>query len=172
MGVGGADVTREASDMVLRDNNFATIVSAIKYGRSIYDNLKRFFMYSLLGNFDELFLVLVCFIAGFPYPLTALQILWINLITDGFSGIALAFEPPGEGVLEDPPRNPHQNMLKPVILRAASYGLIALIFELLFFTLGLQVSVEKARTMVFAFCIFFELTAIFSIRTDKILISR
>ena len=167
MGIGGSDVTREASDMVLRDDNFATIVAAIRHGRSIYDNLKNFFMYSLLGNFDELYLAIVCFLLGFPFPLTALQILWINLLTDSFSGLALAFEPPRAQTLKEPPRNPHASMLKPVILRSASYGLLALIFELAFFVSGLGQGVEKARTLVFMFCVFFELTAIFSIRSDR-----
>lgn len=168
MGIMGSDVTREASDMVLRDDNFATIVTATKYGRSIYDNLKNFFMYSLLGNFDELYLVITCFLLGLPFPITALQILWINLLTDAFSGLALAFEPPREEALKEPPRNPRESMLKPVILRSASYGLLALVFELMFFMSGLRHGVEKARTLVFMFCVFFELTAIFSIRTEKI----
>jgi len=110
----------------------------------------------------------VCFLLGFPFPLTALQILWINLLTDAFSGLALAFEPPRAQTLKEPPRNPHASMLKPVILRSASYGLLALIFELAFFVSGLGQGVEKARTLVFTFCVFFELTAIFSIRSDRI----
>jgi Ca2+-transporting ATPase len=167
MGIQGSDVAREAADLILTDDNFATIVAAVRYGRGIYDNLKNFFLFSLLGNFDELYLVIVAFLLGLPFPLTALQILWINLLTDAFAGLALAFEPPRAEVLHDKPRNPHASMLKPVIGRAATYGLLALIFELLFFLTGLGTSVAKARTLVFTFCVFFELVAIFSIRTEK-----
>jgi len=125
-------------------------------------------MYSLLGNFDELFLVITCFLLGFPFPITALQILWINLLTDAFSGLALAFEPPREEILKEPPRNPQESMLKPIILRSAFYGLLALVFELAFFMTGMGFGVEKARTLVFMFCVFFEFSAIFSIRSDKV----
>lgn len=111
MGIRGADVTKEASDVVLVDDNFATIVSAVEKGREIYSNIRKFVRFLLSANFDELFLVFTVVMIGLPIPITAIQILWLNLATDGFPAMALGVDPPERGLMERPPRKPGAKMM-------------------------------------------------------------
>ncbi len=111
MGIRGADVTKEASDVILTDDNFATIVSAVEKGREIYSNIRKFVRFLLAANFDEVFLVFTVIMLGLPLPITAIQILWLNLATDGFPALALGIDPPEEGVMDRPPRRPGAKMM-------------------------------------------------------------
>ena len=111
MGIRGADVTKEASDVILVDDNFATIVSAIEKGREIYSNIRKFVRFLLSANFDELFLVFTMVMIGLPLPITAIQILWLNLATDGAPALALGVDPPESGLMERPPRKPGGKMM-------------------------------------------------------------
>lgn len=119
MGITGTDVTREAADMVLADDNFATIVSAVEGGRSIYDNIRKFSFFLLRSNFDELLVIgtfallggLGVFGPDAQVPLTAGMILWINLVTDGGPALALSMDPPEEDVMKRLPRNPNEGIL-------------------------------------------------------------
>jgi len=111
MGIRGADVTKEASDVILVDDNFATIVSAVEKGREIYSNIRKFVRFLLSANFDELFLVFTVVMIGLPIPITAIQILWLNLATDGFPALALGVDPPERGLMERAPRKPGAKML-------------------------------------------------------------
>ena len=114
MGITGTDVTKEASDMVLTDDNFASIVSAVEEGRGIFDNIQKFVHYLLASNAGEVLLMLFAALVGWPAPLTAVQLLWINLVTDGLPALALGVEPPERDIMRRPPRPPHE----PVITRA------------------------------------------------------
>ena len=111
MGIRGADVTKEASDVILTDDNFATIVSAVEKGREIYGNIRKFVRFLLAANFDEVFLIFTVIMLGLPLPITAIQILWLNLATDGFPALALGIDPPEEGVMDRPPRKPGAKMM-------------------------------------------------------------
>jgi Ca2+-transporting ATPase len=111
MGIRGADVTKEASDVILTDDNFATIVSAVQKGREIYSNIRKFVRFLLAANFDEVFLVFTIIMIGLPLPITAIQILWLNLATDGFPALALGVDPPEKGVMERAPRKPGAKMM-------------------------------------------------------------
>jgi Ca2+-transporting ATPase len=111
MGIRGADVTKEASDVILTDDNFATIVSAIEKGREIYSNIRKFVRFLLAANFDEVFLIFTIIMLGLPLPITAIQILWLNLATDGFPALALGVDPPESGVMDRPPRKPGAKMM-------------------------------------------------------------
>ena len=118
MGITGTDVTREASDLILTDDNFATIVKAVEQGRAIYDNIRKYARYLLACNFDELLVIGTFAILGgifgaelFPLPLLPAMILWINLVTDGGPAIALATDPPDVDVMERPPRKPEEGIL-------------------------------------------------------------
>ena len=110
MGRSGTDVARGASAMVLLDDNFATIVMAVREGRRIYDNIRRFVKYVLTGNAGEIWVMFLAPLLGFPLPLLPLQILWVNLVTDGLPGLALAREPADPGVMKRPPRPPAESV--------------------------------------------------------------
>lgn len=111
MGITGTDVSKEAADMILLDDNFATIVAAIEEGRVIYDNIRKFIRYTLSSNFGELFVMFIGPLLGMPLPLLPLQILWINLVTDGVPGLALAIEPGERNIMKRKPFHPQENIL-------------------------------------------------------------
>jgi Ca2+-transporting ATPase len=111
MGITGTDVTREAADMVLADDNFATIVDAVEGGRSIYDNIRKFSFFLLRSNFDELLVIGTFALLGLQLPLTTGMILWINLVTDGGPALALSMDPPQEDIMKRSPRNPNEGIL-------------------------------------------------------------
>ncbi len=110
MGITGTDVSKEASDMIILDDNFATIVNAVKEGRNIYDNVRKFIKYTMTSNAGEIYVMLFAPFLGMPLPLTALQILWINLVTDGLPGLALAVEQPERNIMKRPPFPPDESI--------------------------------------------------------------
>jgi Ca2+-transporting ATPase len=110
MGISGTDIAREAADLVLLDDNFATIVAAVKEGRVIYDNIRKFIKYLLSSNVGELWVMLLAPFLGMPLPLMPLQILWINLTTDGLPALALGLEPAERETMNRPPYSPKENI--------------------------------------------------------------
>jgi Ca2+-transporting ATPase len=131
MGVAGTEVAKEAADMVLNDDNFATIVVAVGEGRRIYDNIRRFVRYTLTSNSGEIWVMFLGPFLGLPLPLLPVQILWVNLVTDGLPGLALAIEPAERGVMQRPPRSPSEGVFarglwQHVVLVGLLMGLIPL----------------------------------------------
>jgi len=114
MGIRGTDVTKEASDMVLEDDNFATIVKAVEGGRHIYENIKKYMRLMLTVNFDEFFEILFVALAGFPLPLLPIHILWVNLISDGLPAVALSMDPKAPDLMQRRPRDPKEGFLRPM----------------------------------------------------------
>ena len=110
MGKGGTDVAREASSLVLLDDNFATIVAAVKEGRRIYDNIRKFVRYAMTGNSGEIWTIFLAPLLLLPIPLLPIHILWVNLVTDGLPGLALAAEPAERCIMQRPPRPPNESL--------------------------------------------------------------
>ena len=114
MGIKGTDVTKEASDMILEDDNFATIVTAVEGGRNIYNNIKKYLRLLITANFDEFFEIALCAMAHLPFTLLPVQILFVNLMSDGLPAVALSVDPPDPYVMDRPPRDPNEGFLKPM----------------------------------------------------------
>jgi P-type Ca2+ transporter type 2C len=166
MGRTGTEVTREASDIVLADDNFATIISAVEEGRGIFDNIRKTLVYLLSGNAGELAVMFAAAIIGLPLPLLPLHLLWINLVTDGFPALALVTDPTDENAMKRPPRHPREPILgnkewRMVILT----GFLQAAVTLATFIYVLNKSnLEEARNMAFSVLVFGELLRAFSAR--------
>ncbi|MFN0200622.1 MAG: cation-translocating P-type ATPase [Bacteroidia bacterium] len=167
MGINGTDVSKEAADLVLLDDNFATIVKAVKEGRRIYDNIRKFIKYTMTSNAGEIWTIFLAPLVGLPIPLLPIHILWINLVTDGLPGLALAIEPAEENVMKLPPRKPDESIF------ANGLGWHILWVGLLMgaVCLGLQAwamhnNDPKWQTYVFTVLCFSQMGHVFSIRSQ------
>ena len=169
MGRTGTEVTREASDMVLADDNFASIVAAIREGRGIFDNIRKTLVYLLSGNTAELTVMLVAALAGWPLPLLPLHLLWINVVTDGLPALALVVDPPESDVLQGPPRHPDEPMLGHAEWRfIIATGLLQATATLGIFIWALEVrDLSDARNLAFSVLVFGELFRAFAARSTN-----
>ncbi len=166
----GTDVAKEVADLVLLDDNFKTVIKAVEQGRVIFGNVRKVFMYLVADDFSELFLFLASMAMGFPLPLLPAQILWINLVEDGFPDIALTTEQETAGVMDEKPRNPKEPILnKPLKLwLTAIFFITGLAAFLSFFCLWkLTGDLSKTRTIVFALMCVDSLVFAFSVRSFK-----
>ena len=169
MGITGTDVTKEASDMTLVDDNFATIVRAIEEGRGIYNNIKKYLVFLLSCNVGEILILGLTGLLGLPLPLIALQILWVNLTTDGLPALALGVDPPDPDLMERPPRDPKESLFTKKVKWYIG-GLAANIFVglfPLFYWYWKSEGLVKAQTMVLVTIILFEMFNAFNCRSAR-----
>lgn len=171
MGVAGTDVTREAASMVLADDNFSTIVAAVEEGRGIYENIRKTVRYLLACNIGEVLVMFLALLAGFPLPLLPIQILWMNLVTDGLPAIALGMEPVGREVMHRPPRDPQESIFaRGLGLRILTGGLFIGAGTMLVFAAVYQGNPEllaRARTAAFNTLVFFQLFYVLICRSER-----
>jgi len=153
MGITGTDVTKEVSDMVITDDNFASIVSAVEEGRGIYDNIKKFIHYLLSCNAGEILVMFVSSLVGLPVPLLPIHILWVNLVTDGFPALALGVDPVDPDIMHRAPRKQNEGVItkKSLILLLFQGSFIALcsLFAFIFVLFIEKEGIERARTAAF-----------------------
>ena len=169
----GTDVAKEASDMIILDNDFSSLVDAVEEGRGIYDNIKKFINYLLSSNLGEVLIVFVAMLIAFHsndnkivIPLTALQLLWINLVTDGLPALALGIDPIAQDVMKRSPRNPKEHIItKAMMLNIIVVGILMTIVVLTLFRLNIN-NVAKAQTMAFTAVVMLEMVRMQMIRSQ------
>ncbi len=165
MGITGTDVAKESSDLILTDDNFATIVSAVEEGRGIYENIRKTLAFLVSGNIAEMAVIFIAVLLGMPLPLIAIQILWINLVTDGLPAIALAADPISKDVMDRPPRRKGENIWKGMGIFIFEYPVIITVLILGTFVMIFQDDLVLAQTMAFTMIVMFEKTEAFSCRS-------
>lgn len=168
MGKSGTEVTKQAADMIVTDDNFASIVAAVEEGRGIYNNIRKTLQYLLAGNCGELLLMTVCVIVGLPAPLLPIHLLWINLVTDGLPALCLATDPIDSDVMKQRPRDQHESLANGGFLRTMFFtGFLTagVSFAVYFYALKTETP-EMARTHAFATLVFAELLRSFGARSE------
>ncbi len=168
MGFSGTDVAREASSIVLLDDNFATIIAAVEEGRAIYDNIRKFIRYMFSCNLGEVLTMVGAALLGLPLPLSPTQLLWVNLVTDGLPALALSMDPPEKGIMDRRPRNPHENLFSGGLWRMIlGRGFYIGSVTLLLFLWGLKSGdVSLASTLALATLIVTQLVSAFDCRSE------
>ena len=169
MGITGTDVTKEASEMILTDDNFASIVGAVEEGRKIYQNIKKFIHYLISCNLGEIIAISGAILVGLPNPLIPIQILWVNLVTDGMPALALGLDPAEEDIMREPPRDPNKGIFSGKMgFNIFSQGIFLGFLTLCAFYLGFSFySLDIARTMAFATLSFSQLSQSLNSRSEK-----
>jgi Ca2+-transporting ATPase len=176
MGIVGTDVSKEASEMVLTDDSFASIVTAIEEGRSIYDDIQKFLRYLLSSNLGEIFTVFFGLLLNLPLPILATQILWVNLVTDLFPALALGVEPAEKGIMARPPRKPHQRMITKakffrwmfsgIVIATGVLGLFIYYLHKGGWFAGAESAYPKALTISFTTLVIYQLVNVYNCRSE------
>jgi Ca2+-transporting ATPase len=172
MGRSGTDVAREAADIILLDDNFASIAAAVEEGRSIFDNIRKTVHFLLSCNVSEVLVMLLAALFGLPLPLLPIQILWMNLVTDGIPALALAVDPKGPDLMSRPPRRPDDRLLSRTrLVSIAGEGLMLAVIALSAFSASLFVwdqDIDQARTVTFTVMVVAQLVHAFNSRSDRL----
>jgi Ca2+-transporting ATPase len=169
MGITGTDVSKEAADMILTDDNFSSIVSAVEEGRKIYQNIRKFVRYLLSCNLGEIITIFIAILIGLPRPLLPIQILWVNLVTDGFPALALGLDPAEMDLMKHPPRDPDEGIFSGKMgFNIFSQGIFIGIITLIVFYYGYsQYSLEVGETMAFGTLSFSQLWQSLNSRSNR-----
>ncbi|MBT2720712.1 calcium-translocating P-type ATPase, SERCA-type [Bacillus sp. ISL-46] len=176
MGITGTDVAKEASSLILLDDNFATIKAAIVEGRNIYENIRKFVRYLLASNVGEILVMLFAMILALPLPLIPIQILWVNLVTDGLPAMALGLDRPEENVMKRKPRSPNEGVFSrglgwKVVSRGFLIGLVTLLSFMIVYNND-PAKLQYAQTVAFATLVMAQLIHVFDCRSEKSVLSR
>lgn len=169
MGKVGTDVAREAASIVLTDDDYATIVAAVREGRRIYDNIRKFVLFLVRANFDEILFLLLTTFMGLPLPYLPLHILWINLMTDSLPALALGMEPAEKDIMLRPPRDPKEHIFagqSGILILATLIGTAVVLLPFLFF-LNHQTDLVRTRTVILSVAIVFEMFLAYSSRSNR-----
>jgi P-type Ca2+ transporter type 2C len=167
MNLKGTEISKDVSDLILLDDHFSTIVAAVEEGRTIYTNIKKFVKFLLSANLGEIMIITLPILFGLPLPLLAIQILWVNLVTDSFPALALGLDPANPDVMHEKPRNPKESFfhgLNSFMLISTVLATVS-VLGIFLYTLN-TVGLEKAQTMAFTTLILFELFLVFACRSD------
>jgi Ca2+-transporting ATPase len=177
MGITGTDVSKEASDMVLTDDSFASIVTAVEEGRSIYDDIQKFLRYLLSSNLGEILTVFFGLLLSMPLPILATQILWVNLVTDLFPALALGVEPAEKDIMKRPPRKPHERMITKgkfvrwlmagIVIAAGVLGLFVYYLSKGGWYEGVESAYPKALTVSFTLLVIYQLVNVYNCRSER-----
>ncbi len=167
MGIRGSEVTRETADIILLDDNFQTIVNAVREGRRVYDNLKKSIRAQLSANIDELFIILTAIIFALPLPFLPLSILWMNLITDSLPSLSLSMEKEDIDIMKRKPIKPNENLLKEIYKFIIIGGILSFIISMGLFLSTYNLDLAKARTFAVASSVFSELFIVLSCRSEE-----
>ena len=171
MGITGTDVTKEASDMVVTDDNFASIAAAVEEGRGIYENIQKSIHFLLSINISLIILMLLATLLDLPLPLLPVQILWINLVTNGLPALALAMDPKDPDLMRRPPRSPNERILQPSGIRLMfGQGLFIALITITVFVFclyGMDQNIDRARTLTFTVVVLSQLFHAFNCRSDN-----
>ena len=168
MGITGTDVSKEAAHMILLDDNFATIVKAVREGRRIFDNIRKFIKYTMTSNSGEIWTIFLAPFFGLPIPLLPIHILWINLVTDGLPGLALSSEPEEKGIMQRPPRHPQESIFAHglgahIIWVGLLMGAVSIITQ----ALSIRLWSAHWQTMVFTVLCLSQMGHVLAIRSDR-----
>lgn len=175
MGITGTDVTKETADMVITDDNFATIVSAVEEGRVIYSNIRKFVFFLLSCNIAEILIIFLAMLLGWPIPLLPIHLLWVNLVTDAFPALALGMEKKEPNIMAESPRNPDEPIINKdmgINIAVQSTVLTITVLGAFYFALTQYNSLELARTYAFVTLITAELFRAYSARSEKYTLRR
>jgi Ca2+-transporting ATPase len=168
MGITGTDVSKEAAPMILLDDNFSTIVKAVKEGRRIFDNIRKFIKYTMTSNSGEIWTIFLAPFLGLPIPLLPIHILWINLVTDGLPGLALAAEPAEKGVMQKPPRHPKESIFSQGLgAHIVWVGLLMGGASLFIQAWSIRTGHAHWQTMVFTVLCLSQMGHVLAIRSDR-----
>ncbi|MCK9275770.1 MAG: cation-translocating P-type ATPase [Syntrophales bacterium] len=168
MGITGTDVSKQVAHMILLDDNFATIINAVKEGRRIFDNIRKFIKYTMTSNSGEIWTIFLAPILGLPIPLLPIHILWINLVTDGLPGLALAAEPAEKGVMQKPPRHPKESIFAHGMAAHIIWvGLLMGMSSIFMQAWSLRTGHAHWQTMVFTVLCLSQMGHVLAIRSEK-----
>jgi Ca2+-transporting ATPase len=167
MGITGTDVTKESAHMILLDDNFATIVKAVREGRRIFDNIRKFIRYTMTSNSGEIWTIVLAPFFGLPIPLLPIHILWINLVTDGLPGLALAAEPSEKDIMRRPPRHPQENIFTGMWMEIIWVGLLMGAVSVFTQAWSLKTGITHWQTMVFTVLCLSQMGNVLALRSER-----